>query len=64
MSRLITASGHPVTANMLHANATMIKPAGKTDITFRVLVPRCKRRTSVVLITVLIMTNASAVPIW
>ncbi len=59
---LITALGLPVTANMLHANATMIKPARKTATDKAALALICRRPTRNVLMTALIMTNASAVP--
>ena len=64
MSRLITASGHPVTANMPVARKTLPGLAVIWDITSQGLVLPCKRRTSVVLMIILIMTNASAAAIW
>ncbi len=57
---LITALGLPVTANMLHANATMIKPARKTATDKAALALICRRPIRNVLMTALIMTNASA----
>ena len=51
-----------MTANMLHASATMIKPARKKVTGKRRNVLRYRRPTKNVLTTALIMTNASAVP--
>lgn len=64
MSRLITASGHPVTANMPVANAMTKELAEKSGTASQGLVLPCKRRTSVVLMIILIMTNVSAAAIW
>ena len=49
-----------VTANMLHANATMIKPARKTATGKQRPVLRYRRPTKNVLTTAAIMTNAFA----